>query len=346
MSRFLDPKPDAVGKIAALWREETVTTMNWQKVDTPENEGLPEISGSRTRPFWVSCDFEGETLYAVAKPVDPAAHSKSALMKMTGHETPVMDKIAFDIAHDLGIPVAPAALWENGDGQKYVLSLKPFAETATLRDVMLDRGWDAMEDALLAHLPALSAVSVFNIFAAQVDDHRENMLLDRRNLNGRCAFIDYDTAFQKEVAQEGRPRAGGLVDFFENPAENKMYGSDHTLRAVDMAAVAATARKLSSLTIDHLADVVERIPDGFLPQQSRNRVMDFFDMSVRKFSVELEKRFGGIHADSRWPGVVFLSTRAEVPQDLKSALPMGPHLSDDEAGRIRNPRMAPQALGR
>lgn len=342
MPEIISKLPALTKKIAALWGGAAVTKMAWEAVDYPHREGLPDISDSQTRPFWVTAQFEGETLLAVAKPLDPKRH-KGHRENLTGHESPVLDKIAFDIAHELGLPVAPAVLWEHKSGEKFVLSLAPFENTITGSALNSTLGnFKLFEDLLTGnHLAALTAISVFNLLVGQNDDHLGNILLDK-DAPGRSPviFIDYHSAFQEEGMKHGKPRAPGIVDFLGNPLEGKSW-SDMTLRAMDASVIGDVAGKIAALTADRLAEIVERVPDSFFGQQPKDRLMHFLQNASEKFGERLEERFGNKLRDERWPDTVKLSERNDLPPDLKSLLPKSSHFDDVEESLPK--RSAPSA---
>ena len=348
MPIFYERLPEITQKIADLWRKEPVTGLAWETVEYPEREGLKPIPAeSNTKPFWVSAQFEGQTLYAVAKPIGQAPQNNGALI-LTGYETAAMDKIAFDLAYDLGVPVAPVALWQNAENKPFAISLKPFAETISAHAFGLAMGsLSHMEEALAArHLPELTAITVFNLLVGQGDDHSGNLLLDAQNPKSPCVFIDYHTAFQREVLQSGRPQESGIVDFLPNPSQDKIWGKDHILRAMDTAVATEFVAKIFNLDPDKVAGIVERIPDAFLPPEQKRRVAQFFDAATEVFAERLERRLGGDCTDDRWPAVVHLSDRSEVHKDLRWLLPKGDHLSREEENSLREAKghRAPAAV--
>jgi hypothetical protein len=177
--------PDKAEVIARAWRAQVMSNESWQ-VAASRAIQHGEASG-----FFVTASGIGG--YAKPGRNQPPVHE---------HPRAAHEKIAADLAHDLGLPVPPCILWDQGPratGERFCcVSLEVFVPVWQWRDVskapplVLKLGSEVVE--------AASAMVAFDTWVGNSDRVNEGNLLVQEDVSGvmpiaRFAYIDFANAF-------------------------------------------------------------------------------------------------------------------------------------------------------
>lgn len=239
--------PPATEQIAIDWRSQSVTILNWQGQAISHQAG--EASG-----FFVTCG----SLSGYAKPgknqPPVAQHCRAA------HE-----KIASDLAFELGLPVPPAILWirsavPSGCEQYCCVSALPFVNANPWREA---RKIPGVMNRLLPQIGTYaSAIAAFDTWVGNTDRANEGNLLVTEDVSEvpailRVAYIDYANS----------------LTFGWNDAV-----SAETVRAVahypseapcDESAMAEAIDRIEALPDDRIQAIVARVDHTFVPSPKR-----------------------------------------------------------------------------
>jgi hypothetical protein len=230
--------------LLALWDEwfATVETKRVWRLGPPVGEGE---SGAH----WAEEVVSGGV--GVIKP--GLARSKDA------HFRAAREKLAFDLAHCLRLPVPPVVLYRPGMPRDYrtgrAISAKAFPFTSTWLSL---RGRGLLTDEYKAGArAAVSAMAAFHAWISQEDWLIEKTLVDWDDLAARqgrtppaLAFVDHAFAFDhvwKDDCDASAPRQR-LTD-----------------AALDRHALALTIDQIAEIPDDEIMRLVGRIPEFYLP---------------------------------------------------------------------------------
>lgn len=235
--------------VAAEWRRQVLTTDVWAVA------GRPGDKGGESAGFFVRSGDRG----GFAKPGrdDPPV----AQCPRAAHE-----KIAADLAFELGLPVPPVVLWDRGSApegrERYVaISLLVFRNLHTWSQVEAEPS--LAQRLAAAFSEAASAMSAFDTWVGNTDrQNPANLLahLDDRSDPAltRVAYIDYAYSLSHSWNQG---------EAWKLPTAVAYYPSQGVL---DVAAVGEAVSRIEELPEALIGEIVSRVPAGFLiPERSR-----------------------------------------------------------------------------
>jgi hypothetical protein len=244
--------PPSVEQLARQWRGEVLTASAWTQVGE-------RIAGSESEPFFVRSS-EGRVGLAKPGTAEPPVHR----FPRAAHE-----KIAADLAYDLGLPVPPAILWERpvseAKQQRY----------ASISAIAFPRAnvWASIPSHVAGRiLPLLtsqaSAMAVFDTWIANTDRQNDGNLLVREDVSVsppvlRSAYLDF--AHSMACRWEKGERWWKLEDAVA------CYPDGVPLDSVVMGAF---IRKIEGFPEATLRGIVNRIPAGFLSKPHQAVILE------------------------------------------------------------------------
>lgn len=241
--------------IAPRWRERVFTDTEWVVVGSP---------GSRGGTFG-SFPVTGEGLGGIAKPrpQKPVSYSE--------HPVAAHEKIASDLAYDIGLPVPPALLWrrENAPrshGRELVISAIPFEPALTWKQVEASAPTAARVMPLLSK--AASSISPFDTWLMNGDRVNAGNLILKEDVSAagttiRLAYIDFANSLVRMFRLQ--PDIWKDERFVVEPYP---YGVPPDLQ--QMSSIVAKIQALPESTI---RTVVERVPLTFLTARDRDEIV-------------------------------------------------------------------------
>lgn len=250
-------------QVAREWRE-AILLQGPYSACANQAGALGDVRQGEAGGMFVECHSIGRRAYLKPRRRDPdPANARAA-----------REKIASDLAHDLGVNVPPALLTTraNPEGEE------PFV---CLTLVMHPRQWSweqvrfnlsgPQNDAtalLLAALPRAAARAlVLDTWVGQTDhnDHPHNIVFGYDPVapeQGEYVFLDY--AFSLGIF--GTWAAGRHLAFDAAPFPPRM------LQALDTGEVSATLSALEGLNRTAIEEVVNRVPDTHLVPEQRSLI--------------------------------------------------------------------------
>ncbi|WP_238208693.1 hypothetical protein [Methylobacterium marchantiae] len=228
---------DEARDCSAEWRATLVSADAWQQI------GQAGAAGGEAEGFFVQCG----SVEGYAK--DSGGAFRAA------HE-----KIASDLAFDLGLPVPPLVLWEDGAARRAVSRL-PF--TAAFKWDHARQAPSAVTRMMPALTQAASAMVAFDSWVENIDRiNGGNMIVSLALPQGfGCAYIDY--AFSLSHGWGCAPA---------NPTSIRRgpYPEEVIVDGAILAETVFAIEKLPSTTIE---EIVRRIPDAFMEEQRRENIV-------------------------------------------------------------------------
>jgi hypothetical protein len=230
---------DTIEELAKDWARKCCSSETW--------DDLGWFGGSESRPFRVS----NQKIIGLAKP---------GMQKVDGIPRAAHEKIASDLAFELGLPVPPVILWDRqsaGDPnrERYV-AISAWAFTPAL-------SWDEgsknlSEDSRKQASVVVSAMLPFETWISAQDRKSDHLLI--KVVGGRLevAFIDY--AFSLSQSWPG-------ID--ANVGQSPSYVP--VVR--DNAAIGAVSDRILNFGNDKIKTIIERIPNEYLPQSRREIII-------------------------------------------------------------------------
>ncbi len=212
-----------------------------------------------TSDSWTVLGFVGEgesEAIRIENPQGMLAIAKPGALKSDGHCRAAHEKLAFDLAHFLRLPIPPVVLWDRGEAeQNRYLSISAFAFPQCLK-------WDTaagsglITSALGASAThAVSAMRVFHTWISDSDRKSDHTLVDGTSEEELgLAFIDH--AFSMSMVWK-------MVDAPDGACPPYMAVP------VDDAIMAAEADRIAAFPTEEITRLVSRVPDCFLPQAKR-----------------------------------------------------------------------------
>jgi len=237
--------PPQVEHLAQLWRHQVLTTSSWAQVGDP-------VPGAESEPFFVrSTDgFAGLAKPGTSEP--PVRH----------HPRAAHEKIAADLAYELGLPVPPVILWQRG---RQSMSISGLAFPRALP-------WGAIPPSLRGQLlPRLSAVAsamaTFDSWLANMDRQNDgNLLLSEDDSVTppilRVAYLDFANSMAYRWAQKERWKLDDAV---------ACYPDSVPLDGTSLRAAIQEIEKFPHTTIE---EIVTRIPEEFLSVPHRTTILE------------------------------------------------------------------------
>jgi hypothetical protein len=238
------------GEISKLWRAEVVSTLPWAK--SASQIGI--IHGQECSGHYVTAPGIGRRAYL--KPLKLLEdHAQRAV--------PAREKIASDLAYDLGLPVPPAVLVPSPGslpaGAVVSLVLYPFQWAwEQVRWLTPD---DSVTAAAMNKVLAESAAAmlVFDTWVGQTDhdDHPHNIVWGYDTGDPTVSQIVY-LDFARALGCENTWAGGAWTDLVEAPFPRKLR-SLATNEAIEQA-----IDRVLQLSADSIRGVVHRIPNDYL----------------------------------------------------------------------------------
>lgn len=272
-------EPAAVGenstkpavKRADPWRELVTSPWSWRRC--PNQAGaLAHPTNSEAGGFFVTSDELGGSrayLKPLRRPM-PAGQVRAA-----------REKIVADLAHDLGVLVPPVLLYDRG--------VTPSGEEqhVCLSRVMFSRQWSWQQAKQLIVLAqddratkiVMSALSVdpakafaLDAWVGQPDhnDHPHNIVfgyIPSSTPDGRFVFLDYAWSLGYHTKGRFNWDNGGWQ------ATDCPPFPPHMIRFLDKQVLKETVELIEQMDDANVKEVVERIPDHFLPDNQRRMIL-------------------------------------------------------------------------
>ena len=172
------------------------------------------------------------------------------------------EKIAFDLAHLLKLPVAPVILWPEALGAPYVrgrsICAWCFAQCETW-DVAIGLGL-LTQELIDSTSPVSSAMRVFHSWISDTDRGGKHVFVDTDRIAAPLpvAYIDHSWGFSHEWQVEPHP----------NPSITNYMHADEDRGTVEMM-----VDRVAGLPPDEIDRIVGRIPSGYLPSAERGRIL-------------------------------------------------------------------------
>ncbi len=248
-------------EIANDWRSRAMSILQWERC--PNQAGLVE---GEAGGYFVQAD--GFPRRGYLKPVRP--HSDAATVSRAARE-----KIAADLAHDLGLPVPPVQLVQLDDApdgcEKAVavsLIMYPVQHSWSLIN-QIDLSENPTGLAIARVLSECSPMLVFDTWVDQTDhaDHPHNIVwgYDRKNLSdSKIIFLDFafSMGFRGSWAN-GDWRNIRIAGF---PRKMK-----EVLRPDD---ISSTVQKISDMDDSNIYEIVTRIPPSHLDDSQKEVIIE------------------------------------------------------------------------
>jgi hypothetical protein len=193
------------------------------------------------------------------------------------------EKIVSDIAHDLGVSVPPVLLYDRGsstpgDEERYVcVSRVMFPGQMAwqqVKQLIVMSQDDRATTIVKGALPVDSAMAfALDAWVGQPDhnDHPHNIVFGytpSATPNGRFIFLDYAWS----LGYHGTRRPFGWDNDGWKTTECPPF-PPHMIRFMDKQALRRTIEKIEQTEDSTIVDVVERIPDHFLPEPQRRTIL-------------------------------------------------------------------------
>jgi hypothetical protein len=184
------------------------------------------------------------------------------LGSQSGYCRAAHEKLAFDLACMLGLPVCPVLLWPKDAPSIYRVgrSISAWAFPRSEKwDLAINQGLISprqIEGAAAVH----SAMRVFHTWIADTDRRQDHAHFDLSSPahEARSAFYDHSNSLSFSWAHPNCP-----IDV----VPSYMPGDTHA------ETLAATARAIATLDEDEIARLVHRIPRFYLPEPRRTNIV-------------------------------------------------------------------------
>jgi hypothetical protein len=250
---------ESVEVLAKQWRSAALSTDSWKAT------GKAGEQGGEAQGYHVTCG----TLNAYAKPSTPNPNPRAA-----------NEKIASDLAYDLGLPLPPVVLhkWSQipvGTQACVALSLIPFLAVHKWAVV---KAVPELEKQLKSDLQrAASAMVAFDTWLQNSDRANDgNLLVSRADLNPgeslRVAYIDYSNSLLH----------GWLSSDYKSITPVGIYPDGCP---VDETTVRETVDKIEAISDAEIKTVVERIPDEFFTDSKKEKSLAIEGLIYRKSKI-------------------------------------------------------------
>lgn len=231
--------------LCAKWFELVETNDQWKE--------LGPIGEGESQSIRVECVSDPGVIGA-AKPGPAVGQNETC---RAAHE-----KLAFDLAHFLELPVPPVVLWSDGTPNQYkrgrAISLWAFRQSMK---------WDEANNSGLitdqmrvSAGPAVSAMRVFHTWISDTDRKSDHTQINVDSSNGQLGVAFIDHAFSmSHVWQAPCAPTGACPNYMPAP---------------EMADVMReTAQRIAAFPDDEILRLVNRIPVTYLPEPHRGVIM-------------------------------------------------------------------------
>jgi hypothetical protein len=239
--------------VGAEWRAKVVDTSPWKAT-------VEERPGGEAQGFWVQC---GE-LRGYLKP-------SKADAQIDMHPRAAHEKIAADLAFDLGLPVSPAVLVDGiecgGIVKAAVVSLVLYREVHKWGHVTTTTASAAIARHILrVNRAAWSGILAFDTWLANSDRHNDTNLVIGINHESPLAepiFCDYANSMLHSQWTQGSHGTVALPHLL--PAMLELFDRD---------AAFAVADKIKTFATETISTIVNRIPEDYLLAKHKPILID------------------------------------------------------------------------
>jgi hypothetical protein len=265
---------DDIETLASAWRARAETTDEWRHTSVAGSAG-----GEASGYFVTSGALNG---YAKPSKID----TDSNAWPRACHE-----KIASDLAFDLGLPLVPVLLhrWRaappQGDQPFVAISLFPFLNTHKWQVI---EAVPALAQQMKLELKVVaSALIPFDTWLDNGDRvNAGNLLVSKDQADPtkplRIAYIDYANSML--CVWRNSP--------FTNVTPRPVYPTDQS--DVEVSVVEDMLKRIESLSVDPIKDIVTRIPGDFATDGQRRTIIDGLLDRQSKVRSALKAVYGGI----------------------------------------------------
>lgn len=190
---------------------------------------------------------------------------------MKDHPVAAHEKIAADLAFDLGLPVPPALLWKRegprSHGRELVVSAVPFERALTWKQVEASSALSARVLPRLTNFA--SSISPFDTWILNGDRENNGNLILSEDLSSappilRVAYIDFANALSR--AFRIKPDIWKDETYISVPYPTGV--------PVDLVAMASMVSRIEALPADGIRKVVQRIPMDLLDPADRDEIIE------------------------------------------------------------------------
>lgn len=226
--------------LATRWANLVTTEDHWTFV-RKVSEALG-VGDTESSPWLAQCG----PIQCVAKPGTP------------NKPRAAIEKIVSDLAFHLGLPVSPTILWNRGEGDPRHFALIAWAfEPFLVWDKAVGLLTEEEKNALI---PVFSAIKAFEMWISADDRGSKHSLVyvADKKCGPQVAFIDYAYSLCHHWNQDDHPNT-------KNRAFMPM--------AEDRGAICQVVERIAQLDEGTVNQVVNRIPEDFLPSDKRGFVV-------------------------------------------------------------------------
>jgi hypothetical protein len=255
-------EPATTDEVAEEWRRQVVSPLSWARADSQAGALQGECGG-----YFVTSEglFRRRAYLKPIKRLDD--HQERAVA--------AREKIASDLAYDLGLPVPPAVLVPHPGSPPLpggaIVSLVMYPVQWAWEQVRFSNPSDDWLQALLTKVFAESSAGmlVFDTWLGQSDhdDHPHNVVLgsDPKNpTDVRLVYLD----FARSLGCEGIWKNGAWKDVVQVPFPKRVG------ETVTDYAIRSAISNVLTLQEETIRDVVHRIPDDYLDPGQKLTIAD------------------------------------------------------------------------
>src|SRR6266480_2193467 len=262
--------PKDVEVIASSWRRNVITVDPWKPT------GIPGAAGGEAQGYYVTSG----TVNAYAKP------SKLDPLPKAAHE-----KIASDLAFDIGLPVPPATLlnWGKppvGDQPHVVLSLIPFLSVHKWGEI---KAVPSLEAQLKQEMRSVaSAIVPFDTWLGNQDrvNNDGNILVSKDKVDPATKLGVVYVDFSNSMLVRWRSSDFETVDAIG------IYPIDP--KDVDISAMDVVTSKIETMQDEEIKAVVNGLPNEFIDDSDRRIVQDALLFRKSNIRAALKKIYGAL----------------------------------------------------
>jgi hypothetical protein len=249
------PIPDDIRPLAQEWRNDLHSTHAWQQ----HGRAVPGEAGG----FQVKCVNTGILGYL-----------KPTRICLPSQPRPAHEKIAYDLAYELNLPVPPVLLYrrpEICDEKRACVSMFAYPEIFTWHQIQSALpGMSAADRKKIDDdMQASSGILAFDYYVGQTD--RANPLNivwgsdATKNISGFC-FIDYSFSMNHDGAWSG--------DKWQTLVHLNLPAGFFDAGTVDITIVRNAVTAIESLPDDKIVEIVNRIDGDYLSGTYRRELLN------------------------------------------------------------------------
>lgn len=245
-------------EIAIEWRATVVSAMSWRPAGRQPLVDEGDLQGFAV----VAQGFRGRGFLKPGVRVPGADRRHFA----------AREKIAADLAFELGLPVPPAVLWRRDGAPEPNVVITLFVYPQDVKWFVVEFGGvrplALSEEAVKEALRSVGGMLAFDTWLDQHEHapHRPGNIVwgfDPASGESGITFLDYASALGSDGSWSAG--AGPVVE----PAWPVLLR-----RHVDARQIAAVLAAIERLSRDQIAEIVQRIPEDFLPAPEKNMLED------------------------------------------------------------------------